>query len=113
MRNFVIYERLIIAITITVAIKIHGIEVGVVNLDTPSTDIRDVEEKRSTSRHLRDCRAFVDSTCGGCGIGGVIHYHECVMGKVSGIDGIAGPQATIVPSSVTNVKTEAACLPFA
>ena len=38
--------------TIVVATEIHGLEVCVVNFDAPRTNIRDIEEKRSTCRHL-------------------------------------------------------------
>src|SRR2546428_6430102 len=81
--EFAIKER---GATVVVATKIHGLEVGVVNLDAPRTNVRDVEEKRSTSRHLRDGRALVNGTGGGCGISGVVHDHECVIGEVLGIN---------------------------
>src|ERR1700756_1478779 len=66
--------------------KIHRIEFCVVNLDAPSTNIRNVEEKWSTSRHLRDGRAFVHSPGGGGGITRIINDHECVIGEVVGIN---------------------------
>src|SRR6516225_3684608 len=65
--DFFVLERLIILFTLFTA-KTHGIEVGVVNLDTPGTEIRDVEEKRSGSSHLRNGRAFVHGTRGGIGL---------------------------------------------
>src|SRR5215469_15018015 len=80
--DFFVLERLIILFTA----KTHGSEVGVVNLDTPGTEIRDVEEKRSGSSHLRNGRAFVHGTRGGIGVCGVVHYHECIMRKIIGID---------------------------
>src|ERR1019366_547102 len=73
-------------VTIIVVTKIHEIEVGVVNLDARGTNIRDIQEKRSASRHLRYGRALVHRTLGGGGIRGVIHHHKCVIGKVVGIN---------------------------
>src|SRR6516162_8264922 len=80
--DFFVLERLIILFTA----KTHGSEVGVVNLDTTGTEIRDVEEKRSGSSHLRNGRTFVHGTRGGIGLCGVVHYHECIMRKIIGID---------------------------
>ena len=80
--NFFVPERLMILF----AIKADGIEVGVVNFDTASTEIRDVEERWSAGCHLRNGRAFVHGTSRSSGFGGVIHYHESVVGKILGID---------------------------
>jgi hypothetical protein len=47
LRDFFVLERSVIILTLTA--KTDGLEGGVVNLDTPGTDIRDVKVKRSAS----------------------------------------------------------------
>lgn len=47
-----VLERAVIILTLTA--KTDGLEVGVVNLDTLGTDIRNVKVKRSASCHLRN-----------------------------------------------------------